>query len=430
MDRRPVFDDVHGFIFELYREGLIDGTQVDRIDRLTRPAEYCTRMRAKLDSLRRERPSHLQSQAPLFIEKSLAQDEILPLEWPVTGTTGHDFLEQVSLVLHHPDGEAPVSALWSSLGQATFGEIERATRLEALDTRFAKEFETLRTLLASDFKSNGRAADRDLDPALRAILAVFPVTRSYFADGGDSGADFRAIDRAHLAAQPLLRGDQLAAMGRICQYLADARIDTPERQNILERFESLTTQLAEEAETALARYSRLLSHNGTGGHPGRFSAGIADFHKSNEARQATHPQALLRIATPDTEWGETERGRLMVLSEPEAEWPLKAQQWLEQTRTFLTITSHGPSPVSADAYRIFQSLIASWSLEESGRTGYAERFNRSLLSALRDADQHTNWASPDESYEAACLALPENSSRARSRAIFLPMSRASTTLRR
>lgn len=407
MDRRAVFDDAHRLVFDLYREGLIDGLRVDHVDGLARPAEYCSRLRARLDALRRERPVPLQEQAPFFIEKILQQNEILPLEWPVTGTTGYDFLEQVDLVLHHPEGEAPISDLWSTFGPADFEEVEQVARHEKLDTSFVGEFETLVTLLAKEFPQESDLTAHALGTAMRALLTAFPVYRSYFADGGDSGADFRAIDQARLAAQHMLPVYQHDILDRLCQYLADARIDTAERQDILERFEHLTAPLTAKAgeDTAFYRYARLLSRNDVGCSPDRFAASVLQFHKLNKERLATHPQALLTTATHDHKRGEDGRARLMVLSEPEAEWPHTARHWLSQTQPLLEKTSHGLSPVPADAYFIFQTLISSWPLEKSEMEAYPERLQAYLTKALREAGERTGWSNPDEAYERACLTF-------------------------
>ena len=405
MDRRDVFDDAHKLVFDLYRDGLIDGLRVDHVDGLARPAEYCTRLRAKLDTLRGQRPEALRQQAPFFIEKILQKGEILPLEWPVTGTTGYDYLEQVDLLLHDPQGEAPITAFWAEMGDADFEDVEHVARQEKLDTSFAGDFDTLVGLLAGEFPLQRDLTRHALAAALRALLIVFPVYRSYFADGGDSGADFRAIDKARLAAQQILPSYQHNILDQLCQYFADARIDTTMRQDILERFEHLTAPLTAKAgeDTAFYRYARLLSRNDVGCSPDRFAAPIAAFHAMNRERLANHPLALLTTATHDHKRGEDGRARLMVLSEPEAAWPQTAQGWLDRTSSLLEKTSHGPSPVPADAYFIFQTLISSWPLQQDEFKDLPERLDAYLTKALREAGSRTGWSNPDEAYEKACL---------------------------
>ncbi|WP_025884669.1 malto-oligosyltrehalose synthase [Asaia prunellae] len=125
----------------------------------------------------------------------------------------------------------------------------------------------------------------------------------------------------------------------------------------------------------------------------------------NKERLSSHPQALLTTATHDHKRGEDGRTRLMVLSEPESEWSHTVRKWLRNSQSFLEKTSHGPSPVPADAYFIFQTLISSWPHEKSEMQAYPERLEAYLTKALRESGERTNWSHPDEAYEEACLAF-------------------------
>lgn len=411
MDRRDVFEDAHKLVFDLYRDGLIDGIRVDHIDGLARPAEYCTRLRARLTALARERPEGLRQEAPFFIEKILEGDEILPLEWPVTGTTGYDFLDQVDLLFHHPDGETPLTELWAGLSPDCFETEKRRAREEKLETAFYNAFHTLSARICSVFPREQDLTAHACATALGALLRVFPVYRSYFADGGDSGADFRAIDRGRRAASPLLSPALRGVLDRICQYLADARIDTAERQDILERFEHLTAPLTAKAgeDTAFYRYARLLSRNDVGCDPAVFSASVGHFHEKNRARLTSHPDAMLTTATHDHKRGEDGRARLAVLSEPAADWPETARRWIAGSAEYPASPTNGGGlgarPVPADIYFILQTLVSAWPLLPADRASLPDRLDAYLTKALREAGLRTSWADPDETYEAACLAL-------------------------
>jgi (1->4)-alpha-D-glucan 1-alpha-D-glucosylmutase len=41
----------------------------------------------------------------------LARDETLPADWDTDGTTGYDFMDEVSALLHDPRGERPLRDL-------------------------------------------------------------------------------------------------------------------------------------------------------------------------------------------------------------------------------------------------------------------------------------------------------------------------------
>jgi (1->4)-alpha-D-glucan 1-alpha-D-glucosylmutase len=96
-----VFEAVHATLFRLYAEGLIDGVRVDHIDGLARPQDYCTKLRTRLHALERERPKHCPAGPAYFIvEKILADGEKLPQGWGTDGTTGYDFMDEVSALQH------------------------------------------------------------------------------------------------------------------------------------------------------------------------------------------------------------------------------------------------------------------------------------------------------------------------------------------
>ncbi|MDB5987183.1 MAG: treY, partial [Nevskia sp.] len=52
-----VFEAVHATTLRLYAEGLIDGLRVDHVDGLADPRAYCRKLRARLQTLARQRPA-------------------------------------------------------------------------------------------------------------------------------------------------------------------------------------------------------------------------------------------------------------------------------------------------------------------------------------------------------------------------------------
>jgi (1->4)-alpha-D-glucan 1-alpha-D-glucosylmutase len=99
VERPAVFEATHGKIFQLIGEGLVDGLRIDHIDGLADPRGYCRKLRRRVDSLAPGR--HL----PIYVEKILGEGETLRRDWAVDGTTGYEFMNQVSLLQHDPQGE-------------------------------------------------------------------------------------------------------------------------------------------------------------------------------------------------------------------------------------------------------------------------------------------------------------------------------------
>ena len=115
VEDEDVFEAVHEKSFALFGEGLIDGFRIDHVDGLTDPAGYCRRLRARLAELASQRPGGATMTAPyVVVEKILGRDETLPAEWQCDGTTGYDFMDQVSAVLHDPAGEVTAGPSYGS----------------------------------------------------------------------------------------------------------------------------------------------------------------------------------------------------------------------------------------------------------------------------------------------------------------------------
>src|SRR5690606_20169621 len=86
-----VFEATHRCILELVERGLIDALRIDHPDGLRDPAGYFRRLQAAIAARRPDA-------APFYIaaEKILAPGESLPPDWPIAGTTGYDFANQVA----------------------------------------------------------------------------------------------------------------------------------------------------------------------------------------------------------------------------------------------------------------------------------------------------------------------------------------------
>ncbi|KDE21246.1 hypothetical protein AZ09_00075 [Acetobacter aceti 1023] len=177
--------------------------------------------------------------------------------------------------------------------------------------------------------------------------------------------------------------------------------DSKEPANL---FMCLTAPLAAKAgeDTAFYRYARLLSRNEVGTDLELFSKDIETFHQTNMERFASYPDALLCTATHDHKRGEDGRARLMVLSEPEVNWPDTAMHWCEKNDTLCT---DGNSISRMDELFIYQTLIAAWPLDRSDFSHLPQRLKGYLTKALREASLRTSWNAPDRVYEETCQSF-------------------------
>ena len=89
-----------GLVFQLLRDGILDGLRIDHVDGLLDPKGYLLRLREQAP-----RPFYL------WVEKILARHESLRTDWQVSGTTGYEFTNLVLGLLVNPSGEDGVHPL-------------------------------------------------------------------------------------------------------------------------------------------------------------------------------------------------------------------------------------------------------------------------------------------------------------------------------
>ncbi|MFD1554293.1 malto-oligosyltrehalose synthase [Paraburkholderia silviterrae] len=375
VERHDVFEAVHKLVFRLYAEGVIDGLRIDHIDGLADPREYCERLRQRLVSLRAQLPY-------IVVEKILAHGEPLREDWPVQGTTGYDFMNDVGALLHDPAGAAPLAESWAAIsGQdLPFARMALDARREVLAAYLAAELDHAARALHRIAREQPVTRDFTYASVHRVVAQLamhFPVYRIYPVNGLRGPEDNPWFDRALQAARQALPRASLAALDQVDAWLGARAPDAdngndakparapqasanagaqpgtgngtstsskPAVQNppavalshaliaqrtALTLFSQLTAPLAAKAteDTALYRYGRLLSRNEVGADPDDFSRGVDEFHAGNVLRQRRFPYAMLATATHDHKRGEDVRARLAVLSEIAPEWSATLRAW-------------------------------------------------------------------------------------------------------
>lgn len=388
VEDETVFNASHALVLRLYAQGLITGLRIDHIDGLAAPGAYLWRLRA---SMRHAAP---QKTPYLVVEKILAPQEKLDARWPVEGTTGYDFMDDVGALLHRPGARHRLAAVWRELGGGSQSQSNqlRGIRASLLDSHFSGELQAL--LHASPgIRQN----------LVRAWLAAFPVYRSYAEDGGFAVSDDAVWDRAtRCAARNLNASDRRA----LHTWLTHLRQSAPDAE-ALRRLQQLTPPLAAKSleDTLHYRYMPLLSRNEVGAWPQRFSLSIDGFHTRNLARQRHHPLSLLATATHDHKRGEDTRARLAVVSEMPERWASLARDW---------IRTCDPSVHPSDHYALLQTMVGAWPADWPDETtpmnakalyAWIERIATWQRKALREGKLRSSWTAPDEHYEARAASV-------------------------
>ncbi|CAB3858971.1 Maltooligosyl trehalose synthase [Achromobacter dolens] len=421
-----VFDAVHALPLRLVQEGVLDGLRIDHVDGLAMPGAYLRRLRAALSRAAPARAQAGLSGAPyLIVEKILAQDEPLDPRWPVDGTTGYDFMDQVGALLHEADAREPLEAFWQTL---TGDRRPPSTQLlRARELMLARHFAAERLVLVRALTRIARLdlRTRDwtapaIDRVLSALLAAFPAYRSYAEDGGRGATDRHHWRIALAGARASLPAPADSADGRLLALLdqwLDGSAGEPQeesaatalrsaRARALRHFQQLTPPLAAKAleDTLFYRHGPLLSRNEVGSSPTRFALAPKAFFDACAARASSHPDAMLATATHDHKRGEDSRCRLAALSEIPQAWIAAASDWIEH------LAPRDGMPSRADRYLLLQTLVGAWPLELAPEdigdrpdavAALIERVAQWQQKALREAKLHTRWTAPDIPYEDA-----------------------------
>ena len=397
MEDDEAFEQVHALPARLYAEGLIEGVRVDHVDGLSDPAGYCQQLRRRLDPTQPSRPY-------LVVEKILMSGEILPHDWECDGTTGYDFMDQVSALQHDATGEPLLAAAWVAVSgrPADFAPEEVAARREIIARSFSAQLEAC--VVAFMRLAGAEPAASDLSrPALRRalteLLVHFPVYRTY-----GTAADRPFLERAVAGARRTGLASDRWVVDLLHRWMRDTQADSV----AITRFRQLSAPIAAKSveDTAFYRYGRLMSRNDVGFDIERFAATAADFHGWMLRRRERYPASMLATATHDHKRGEDARARLAVLSELAPDWTRQMSRWIDASARL----RDNDRPVPADIAMLLQMIVGTWPLDlgledTPGRIAFARRLAGWQEKALREAKLRSDWTNPDRTYEEAAHAF-------------------------
>ncbi|MGE4303293.1 MAG: malto-oligosyltrehalose synthase [Novosphingobium sp.] len=397
-----VFEAVHALPFRLFADGLIDGVRVDHVDGLTDPAGYCRDLVSGLEAAGKGRKPYV------VVEKILAPGEHVPADWPIDGTSGYDFMREVTALLHNTDGMAQLGAFWREISgrPADFAEEELLARQQLLAWQFESQLEDCveafcdLTSAQDDLAWIPRAM---LRRAIERLLWVFPVYRTY-GNGGSAPPEDAAIrETAGKAARQLAGPGEAPIIDHILAWVAGTGPGDPEiTSEAVRKFQQLSAPIAAKAveDTAFYRHGVLLSANEVGSDPAHPALSIDACHAAMAHRAARQPQAMLSLATHDHKRGPDARARLAVLSDIPDRWAAQVRSWM----MLMGPDAMGVDP--ADIYMLLQTLVGAW--DESAETdlrAFLSRVQAWQEKAVREAKLHSSWAAPDADYEARYKAL-------------------------
>ena len=393
-----VFQVYHQFIKKLVDQDLVQGLRVDHVDGLFDPTQYLERLRALTGE-----------DTYIVVEKILEAGEPFPKHWPIEGTSGYEFLADVSQLFTARQGEDQLTRFYKSITprQPAYPNLIFQKKMFILLHRMGGELDNLLALLQTldILPDKDTANDKiKLKQALAHLLAAFPVYRVYGNSYPFSDQEMKVIGEAFAFAQekaPDL-GQYFERLREIFNGVADR--DEQQNQNRLYfvmRCQQFTGPLAAKGveDTTFYGYNRLISHNEVGDTPHIFGFRIEDFHQRMQERL---PHSMNTTATHDTKRGEDARLRINMLAEIPDAWEEHYHAWHEMNLQFLTEKQGKISPDANDEYFLYQTLVGTYPVHlKPEEENYQERLCDYMLKAIKEAKRNTSWSDPDEAYEDA-----------------------------
>lgn len=429
MEDPRVFAWAHTALFELLREGLVQGVRLDHTDGLYDPAGYFAALQAGAAEALKSRSPEVEESSesetrpldpstfrPLYVvaEKILEPGEHLP-DWAIHGTTGYDFLAQLGGVFVDGAHEDELSAIYRRFtgDRDTYGtHLYRGKHLiqrVSLPGEVNVLAEHLERLAESDWHSRDFTLSA-LRNAIREVIASFPVYRTYVRQGGEreAGDDAKI---AHAIAQAKAHNRREGSpldptvfdfLGRVLTLDAPAEALRVAYADFALKFQQLTGPVTAKGgeDTAFYRYARLLSLNEVGSDPALFGTPVRSFHTRAKERAEHWPHAMLAGSTHDTKRGEDTRARISVLSEMPQTWSRFLGTWAPLLGELQQQGEGGAAPSLLDVYTLLQNALGAYPLS-GDLSDFAPRLSAYMQKAAREAKLNTSWAAPQTEYEGA-----------------------------
>jgi malto-oligosyltrehalose synthase/4-alpha-glucanotransferase len=400
MQKGRLFNKFHQTIFQLIKEFCISGIRVDHIDGLMDPAGYLSELRSKSGN-----------DLYICIEKILQPDELLPVNWPIQGTTGYDFLGMVNNLFGNKKNKEKFISFYQQLindfrpleelidekkGKILYGQM--AGELNNLYTLF-------KTLNLMDHLKIPSASPSAIKEVIAAFLIECPVYRYYSVQFPLNKTE--ALSLSKIINRIKHKKKALSNAATVLEHIfLEPSDDENHYQHVSEFYKrcmQFTGPLMAKGieDTLMYSWNCMIAHNDVGSDPGTFGISTEAFHRSMQIRREQWPLTLNTTSTHDTKRGEDVRARLNVLTDVADEWFTCVEEWQRLNADY----KKNNMPDKNDEYFLYQLLIGTFPMPFEKDTDFHERINLYIPKALREAKIHSNWSAPNEEYEKATLAF-------------------------
>jgi (1->4)-alpha-D-glucan 1-alpha-D-glucosylmutase len=421
MELPEVFEAAHQLLLDLVRTGSVTGLRIDHPDGLYLPKEY-------LETLQHRSARAVGLPLPkdgraiyMIVEKILTGTEKLRSDWPVHGTTGYDFANQLAGVLVDSSAEAAITKTFHRfVGHSMhFGHLVYAKKRLVMRIALANEVDVLGNMLDRLSEKNRWYRDFTFEALARAVretIACFPVYRTYLAPGQPvSDEDRQVIERAIAAAKrrnPAMEESIFNFLRDVLLFRFPENLDAQAREEHMHfvlKFQQFTGPIMAKGveDTVFYIYNRLAALSEVGGEPQQFGLGVDAFHQRNLDRHRNRPATLLATSTHDTKRSEDVRARMAAISEIPDVWRRSLTKWRTANRRWKKAVEESEAPDTNEEYLLYQTLLGTWPIENSGApeqkvgNDYVERIQSYMTKALNEAKLNTSWIQPNEPWLVA-----------------------------
>lgn len=380
VEDRAVFEDTHSLIFDLVRQGQVQGLRVDHIDGLADPATYLRWLNEALPD------------TPVWVEKILVGDETLPPEWPTVGTTGYEAARLIAQLLTDASGIDRLDGFWrEATGISTeFREELRQAKLDVLDNELAAERRQLGDLaaLAAQGSALAEPGPESLREAVTALLVATPRYRTYVTDSA-SPEDQKLL---HAIAEDAAQGlRDRAVLDLLADLMANPESDAA--RAFVRRFQQVSGALLAKAQedTAGFRWTRYLPANEVGAEPDEPAVSADHANAFLAGRRASD---MTLVSTHDTKRSGDSRMRLVAISHLPDDFHALFQD-----------AAALPSAQDLEPrwqWYVVQAALAVWDGQAEKAT---DRVSQHIEKAMREAKLTSFWTNPDEAAENAAKAF-------------------------
>jgi (1->4)-alpha-D-glucan 1-alpha-D-glucosylmutase len=441
VEEPEVFEATHVRLAQLIADGSVQGVRVDHPDGLFDPKRYFEMLQdlARRSIEQGTDPADPRREALLYVivEKILSGNEELLRSWPVHGTTGYDFLNDLNGLFIDPSQARRVRRVYAKLTGRNdpFDDVLYDAKRLIMTTAMSSELNVLAHMLDRIGESNRKSRDFTLESlrdVIREVVACFPVYRTYVTEAGWTPADRTVVEQAITRARRRNAAMESSLFDFFREVVlprdpsdvppggvnaerrggyppADAN-EVKARLRFAMKLQQYTGPVQAKGleDTAYYRYNVLLSVNEVGGDPARLGRSVEHFHQTNEYRAREWPFDMVTTATHDTKLGEDVRARINIISEMPDGWGHEVARWMRLNRPHRRIVDGEPYPDRNDEYRLYQILVGAWPHEDwmqpltaPAPPELVERISGYMLKAVREAKVHTSWLTTNAPYENA-----------------------------